>query len=184
MAEKTIEEIVDFHVKKWADLGLNMLPEEIEKDMAGPTNEDGWTTWYPIASKVTDAEIEDFEQLIGHRFPADYKRYLKYKHFYDLHIGEASFSHPVKVWRRAHVGLIYEGYPPEFLIDKGYLPIAGWSDWGLLCFDTNRNDGQNNYSVVQWDHDGAHRVRAFYKDFTDLLRGLDREASERELEEQ
>lgn len=184
MPQRTIEEIVDLYLNKWSELGLNTLPRPIEKEMAGSTDKEGWTTWYPIASKVTDLEIEDFEEQIGHRFPSDYKRFLKHKHFYDLQISQANFTHPVNTWRRAHVGLIYESYPREFLIDKGYLPIASWSDWGLLCFDTNAGDGEHNYPVVQWDHEWAHHVTQMYKDFTDLLDNFDRQANEKELEEQ
>src|ERR1700749_349551 len=102
MTEKTIEEIVDFHLKKWADLGMNTKSGPTEKEMAGPTDKEGWTTWYTIDSKVTDAEIADFEEQIGNRFPEDYKRYLKHKHFYNLYISEATFTHPANIWRQAH----------------------------------------------------------------------------------
>jgi hypothetical protein len=80
--------------------------------------------------------------------------------------------------------LIYGGYPREFLIDKGYLPFADWNDWGMLCFDTNADDGKHNYPVVMWDHDRPYQVKPMYRDFTDLIQNLDRQASEKELEEQ
>jgi SMI1-KNR4 cell-wall len=184
MPERTIEEIVDLYLQKWADLGINMLPREIDSAMAGPTTADGWTFWYPIPSKATDEEIQDFEEQIGHRFPTDYKRYLKYKHFYDLHIAEANFTHPVNTWRREHVDMIDGGYPREFLIDKGYLSIASWSDWGLLCFDTNAGDEDHNYPVVLWDHERARHVTPLYRNFTELMRGLDLEASENDTDKQ
>jgi hypothetical protein len=182
MIERTIEEIVDSYLEKWKAIGLNKLPRPIDKEMAGPTDNEGWTTWYAIDSQVTDAEIRDFEEQIGHKFPADYKRFLKHKHFYELNISEATFTHPVNTWRRAHVGLIYEGYPREFLIDKGYLPIAGWSDWGVLCFDTNSGNREHNYPVVLWDHEMAHTVTPAYNSFTDLMRGLDSKAYQREFD--
>ena len=78
--------------------------------------------------------------------------------------------------------LIFEGYPREFLIDKGYLPIASWSDWGLLCFDTNTGDGSADYPVVLWDHDGARTVTPLYNNFTDLLRSLDQTEWNKEVE--
>ncbi|HMI62002.1 MAG TPA: hypothetical protein VK518_13875 [Puia sp.] len=65
MTERTIEGIVDTFLQKWIDAGLNMQPREIEKEMAGPKNSDGWTTWYAIPSQVTDSVIDDFEELIG-----------------------------------------------------------------------------------------------------------------------
>lgn len=184
MTERTIEEIVDQYLQKWADLGINMLPGDIDPAMAGPKTAEGWTFWYPIPSRVTNEEIQDFEMQIGHNFPADYKRYLKHKHFYDLQIAEATFNHPVNTWRRAHVKMIYEGYPREFLIDRGYLPIADWSDWGLLCFDTNAGDKDHNYPVVLWDHERALNVTPLYTNFTELMRGLDLEAIETDTNEQ
>ena len=63
----------------------------------------------------------------------------------------------------------------EFLSNKGYLPFATWSDWGELCFDTNRNSGDNNYPVVLWDHDIPERVKDFNADFLDLLVKQDEE---------
>ena len=183
MTDRTIELIIDVYLQKWANLGVNMLPGEIDPAMAGPKNADGWTVWYPIQSRVTDDDIQDFEEQIGYRFPTDYKRYLKYKHFYDLQIAEADFTHPVNTWRAAHVDMIDRGYPREFLIDKGYLPIASWSDWGLLCFDTNAGDAAYNYPVVLWDHERAHHVTPLYANFTELLQGLDQEAGKKAKDE-
>jgi len=182
MTERMIEEIVDSYLQKWIDAGLNMQPGEIEKEMAGPKNGDGWTTWYPIHSQVTDSVIDDFEEQIGYRFPTDYRQFLLYKHFYELNIFAASFTHAANTWRRAHVELIFESYPREFMIDKGYLPIASWSDWGMLCFDTNTGDGSTDYPVVLWDHESARKVTPFYKNFTNLLRGLDQKQQDKERE--
>ena len=71
--------------------------------------------------------------------------------------------------------MIFDGYPREYLIDKGYVPFADWSDWGLLCFDTNRNTNDHNYPIVLWDHEIADEVQDLYKNFYDLLVKLDEE---------
>ena len=173
-----IREIIDKHLNKWIERKLNTLPGKIEAEMADPvqTKNDEWKTWHPVNSKVTDAEIEDHEQYIRHKFPDDYKSFLKYKHFYELHISEASFcEHPVNIWRAAQTDMIFDGYPAEFLIEKGFIPFADWSDWGLLCFDTNRNNGHNNYPIVLWDHEMANRTEDVYKDFYDMMIRLDEE---------
>lgn len=182
MNERTIEQIIDTCLQKRIVAGLNKLPIKIEPEMAGEKDKEGWTMWFPIDSKVTESEIEEFEEQICHPFPADYKRLLKYKHFYDLNISEANFTHPVNTWRRALVGLIYEGYPREFLIDKGYLPFAGWSDWGMLCFDTNTDDDSHNYQIVLWDHEMARKVTPVNRNFRELMSRLDQEESERTFE--
>jgi hypothetical protein len=63
----------------------------------------------------------------------------------------------------------------RILIDKGLIPFSYWSDWGLLCFDTNRNEGDYNYPIILWDHEIADEVQNRYKDFYDLLINLDKE---------
>jgi hypothetical protein len=179
MGQETIKEIVDRHLKKWADLQLNRLPIHIETEMADPNQEpsEEWRTWIPIKSKVTDEEIKDFEEHIGHGIPASYKTFLKHKHFYELQLSEVSFcSHPVNIWRRKQADMIFDGYPTEFLIDKGYVPFADWSDWGLLCFDTNRHNGDFNYPIVLWDHEIATEVTDQYADFLDMLVKVDIES--------
>ncbi|MCE3230010.1 MAG: hypothetical protein K0S32_4561 [Bacteroidetes bacterium] len=176
MKEQTIKNIVDFHLEKWVAKGINMLPGKIESEMADPNqNEDKeWKTWFPINSKVTDLEIEEFENQIAHKLPHDYKIFLKYKHFYDLNISEVSFFRfPVNTWNLKFIDRIFNGEPREYLIDKGYLPFADWSDWGLLCFDTNRNNGDNNYPIVLWDHEIADEVSDEYLDFYNMLIQID-----------
>lgn len=179
MPDKTIEQIIDIALQKWIDIGLNKRPGKLEPEMSAGTDADGWTTWFPIPSKVTDEEIQDFEQQIGYPLPEDFKRLLKHKHFYDLHISEADFTLPVNTWRYALASMIDNGYPREFLIDKGYLPFITWSDWGMLCFDTNRDVGHHDYPVVLWDHEAAHKVTPFSDNFSELMTRLDLEESDR-----
>lgn len=184
MKDQVIKEIIDTYLNKWIEIDLNRLPIAIDPAMAGPESgfeDEGWNTWLPIDSTVTDAEIAEFEKQVGHVLPADYKTFLKYKHFYELPMGEASLCpHPIHTWRAAQMEKIYEGYPTEYLIDKGYLPFADWSDWGLLCFDTNRNKEDHNYPVLLWDHDGANDVEDKYNDFYDFLLKIDKEEEDSE----
>jgi hypothetical protein len=71
--------------------------------------------------------------------------------------------------------MVFEGYPTEDLIEKGYIPFADWSDWGLLCFDTNSNQIDKNYPVVLWDHKRADEFDVEYQDFYNLIISLDEE---------
>lgn len=178
MKEQTIKNIIDNYLKKWVDIELNKLPGQIETEMSDPNQDknEEWRIWFPIDSKVTDSEIEEIEGRIGHIFPDDYKFFLKHKHFYELQIFEASFcEHPVNTWRASLTEMIFDGYPREFLIDKGYIPFINWSDWGLLCFDTNRNQVDKNYPIVLWDHETAEEFQDQYQNFYDLIIKLDEE---------
>jgi hypothetical protein len=178
MKKQTITTIVDTYLKKLIDIELNVLPGQIESEMADHSQdkEEEWRIWFPVESKVTDSEIEEFESRLGLKLPSDYKIFLKYKHFYELQISEASFCrHPINTWLTNQIEMIFDGYPTEYLIEKGFIPIADWNDWGLLCFDTNRNKGDYNYPIILWDHEIADKVQDRYKDFYDLLINLDRE---------
>lgn len=178
MKEQTIKNIIDIYLRKWVDMGINQLPVQIETEMSDLNQDmsEEWRTWFPVNSKVTDEEINDIENRIGYEFPEDYKTFLKHKHFYELQISEVSFcEHPINIWRTSLTEIIFDGYPKEFLIDKGYIPFANWSDWGMLCFDTNKNQNDKNYPIVLWDHELADEVQYQYEDFYDMIEKIDQE---------
>lgn len=178
MREQTIKNIIDIYLRKWVDMGINQLPVQIETEMSDLNQDmsEEWRTWFPVNSKVTDEEIIELENRIGYKFPEDYKTFLKHKHFYELQISEISFcEHPVNTWRTSLTAMIFDGYPKEFLIDKGYIPFANWSDWGMLCFDTSKNQKDKNYPVVLWDHELADDVEQKYEDFYDMIIKIDKE---------
>jgi len=169
-------EIIDKYLQKWKDLGHQSRPGEIEPEMADATqNEDEeWRNWNVIPSKVTDSEIQEFEESIGFKLPASFKLYLKHKHFYDLQIAECNLcSHPVNIWRSELSEMIFNGYPREYLIDKGRIPFANWSDWGYLCFDTTANCDDFDYPIVLWDHERADNFEKKYQNFSSMLYELD-----------
>jgi hypothetical protein len=175
---KTIINIVDKHLQKLIGLGLNMLPHKYaESEMCNPddtTTE--WRTWSPVASKVTDAEIQSLENDIGYSFPGSYKIFLKHKHFYELMIADVSFaSHIINTWQKGIREMVFEGYPREFLIDKGLIPFANYSDWGLLCFNTAKKTAENEYEIVLWDHERWDEVEFKYENFTAMMLALDAE---------
>jgi len=178
MPDTIITDNVDTYLKSTLDRNLNKKLGSIELEMTAP-GQDGlkeWKQWLPISSKVTDEEIKEFEVSIGYKLPGDYKLFLKHKHFYDLYIAEASFcSHAVNKWQASLTKFMLEEYPKKFLFDKGYLPFANWSDWGCLCFDTNRGFLSENYPVVLWDHEVADWNENFSSNFKTLLKKLDKE---------
>ena len=172
MKEQTIKNIIDASLKKCVDRKLNKLPVQIELEMADPNQDknEEWRIWFPIDSMVTDGDLAELEGKIGHSLPDDYKTFLKYKHFYELHISEVSFCpHPINTWKKKLTDMILNNYPPECLSEKGYLPFASFNDWGLLCFDTNRNQSDKNYPIVLWDHETEDEVQDMCKDFYELI---------------
>jgi hypothetical protein len=164
----------------YIDNGLNNWPDDIEPEMQNPDKikeqDDEYKQWLPIPSTVTNAEIEDLEKQLNYKLPDRYKIYLQYKHFYELYIGEAQFTgQEIRGWRRNLVDMAFDGYPKEFLIDKGYIPFAHWSDWGLLCFDTNKPCINFDYPIVLWDHERWDTFEPYAANFYELLLKLDAE---------
>ncbi|WP_153396476.1 SMI1/KNR4 family protein [Chryseobacterium vaccae] len=166
MIKETIEEIVDRTLNSWVENEANQLPCDIEEAMLAPDQPDEeWKFWLPVKSTVTDTELQELEAETGFVFPEDFKKFLKHKHFYELQISEISFCpHPINVWRASLREMMLDTYPREFLFDKGYIPFALYSDWGLLCFDTHHHN-----AVVRWDHEDAETFEYQYQDFYELL---------------
>ncbi|UHO38485.1 SMI1/KNR4 family protein [Chryseobacterium capnotolerans] len=164
--EGEIEEIIDRTLNFWVENKLNQLPGDIEDKMLAPDQPDEeWKFWLPVTSTITDDELHEFEAEAGFTFPEDFKIFLKYKHFYELQISEVSFcSLPVSSWRASLREMMFETYPREFLFDKGYVPFAIYSDWGLLCFDTH-----NNNAIVRWDHEDQDSFEYQHQSFYELL---------------
>tara|TARA_B100000809_G_C14917256_1_gene452082 strand:- start:42 stop:566 length:525 start_codon:yes stop_codon:yes gene_type:complete len=174
-----MEEIIDKYLDLLISIDLNKVSIPIEQEMEDPNQkkDEEWKTWIPITSQVKTAEIVAFESLIGKELPDSFKRFLKHKHFYELQIGECVFcEHPVNIWRKSLSTMIFEGYPREFLIDKGRIPFANWSDWGLLCFDTTLKTEGNNYPIVLWDHELQDKFEVVYDDFLSMLLELDKKS--------
>lgn len=172
-----MEELIDKHLDRLVSIELNKLHIPIQKEMEDPNQkkDDEWKTWLPIKSTVSNLDIADFESTIGFKLPESFKTFLKHKHFYELQIGECTFcEHPVNTWRASLSQMIFDGYPRDFLIDKGRIPFANWSDWGLLCFDTTLKSVDNNYPIVLWDHERSDDFEIVYKDFQSMLIELEK----------
>ena len=176
-----MEQIIDEYLKELTDLQLNKLPTKIVTEMADPNQDENeeWRIWNPVKSQVTDIEIEEFESRLGHKLPKSYIKFLKYKHFYELQISECSFcEHPLGIWRASLSEMIFNEYPRELLLDKGKIPFANWSDWGLLCFDTNNKHTNNEYPIVLWDHEMFDEFEPKYINFEAMINELNSDAKE------
>lgn len=183
MIKPTIPAIIDKHLDKIIRWRINALPRNIASEMRSyqVCEDEDWFFWLPVVSKVSDDEIAQWEDRIGHPLPQSYQTFLKHKHFYELLISEASFfEHPIHTWQESLAEVVFSENTQPCLLDKGYLPFAHWSDWGYLCFDTNRNTENHDYSVVLWDHENADEVQDFAEDFASLLYQLDLDQDEEE----
>lgn len=169
---ENIKRIIDAYLKRLVEHEGNVLPKKIELEMTDPNqnkNEE-WEIWFPVASKVKDDEIKELENQLGCKYPDDYRMFLKHKHFYELYISEASFyEHPINSWKKSLTETIFREELKNDLLAKGFIPFANWEDWGLLCFDTNRNRKDCNYPIVLWDHEWPDKFENKYSNFYDFI---------------
>ena len=168
--DKSIEELINpefdfFYIDKSQIMDARFVdsskPEKDEK-----------LAWKPIPSIIDDNEIESLEKELKLMLPPSFKAYLKYKNFYEL----ANLSDiwmfcpliPFK-WKEKILEQTFDGYPQEYLYDKGLLPIADYSDWGLTCFNTLKKDINGEYEIVMWDHELPDEFKPIATSLNDLF---------------
>lgn len=110
--------------------------------------------WKPLPSTVSDTQLYLLEEFLGHRLPPSYKAFLQYLYFVELPLGlpRISFfkSIPGDWLDSMKEGII--GYPAD-LMDRGYLPIADYNDYGVVCFDSHSSEMPSiEYAIVWLDH--------------------------------
>ena len=168
-----IARLLDQALSDWQSKKLNCHPGTVPEAMQTGEVQDDWKYWRAIESTVTDQDIKDLEHLLGVRLSQQYQELLRHKHFIELQIGEVSiFSHPVGTWKSRLTKAIGE-YPKEFLLEKGCIPFADYSDWGLLCFRVKERNADGEYAVYRWDHERPEKFEFFA---TDLRSALEQEA--------
>jgi hypothetical protein len=154
----------------WYCNTLNCLPGKIPEPMRTGETQDDWSYWRALASTVSEDDITDMERVLRVRLSPQYKELLRHKHFMEVQIGEVSiFAHPIGTWKRSITDGVFSGYPKELLIEKGYLPFAKYSDWGLLCFHITEPNADGEYPVYRWDHERSEEFQYFAPDLRSAL---------------
>jgi hypothetical protein len=174
--ETFIASMVDKYLQKAANSGLHQLPRKIPAEMCDPAQDQAeeWKRWFAIPGTTKEAELLELENELGYRLPESFKFFIRYKHFCELQIAEVSFfANEIHTWRSNWKDMIFNGYPRELIFDKGYIPFANYSDWGLLCFDTTKPANNNDLSITLWDHERLNEHKFMYPDFEQLMLELD-----------
>ena len=177
-----MQQFVDAALESWRQSGLMRLfdpamPVEM-RDETRPVV-DGETPWKPIPSTVTERDLEELEEQITLRYPALYKEFLRYQHFYELWPEKeiTFFPHGIYAWKDRLLDAYFNSWDPTNLIERGYIYFADYSDWGIVCFDTNhQRPGDNDCPIVLIDHELLHDeplpTNVLYPSFADLMQVL------------
>jgi hypothetical protein len=153
----TLLHLVDTALDSWVAEGANFIPGVVPAEMSGGQSRDGWHSWIPVDSRVTDSQLAELAADLGVSLPRQYQEILRHRHFLDLYIGRVSFvSHPSVGWQDAIKRAVLGGWPRELLLDKGFLPFADYSDWGQWCFSIREISLEGAQPIYLWDHDRPH----------------------------
>ena len=157
MANDMVEGYVDSALAQLRRQNLMFWPgklPEAMRDPVIPATCDA-VAWKPIASTVTDLELDDLEREIGLAFPPLYRDFLKYLHFVNLTETGIRFEpHLCDSWRDTLHTVYFKSWPRERILDIGLLPFGDESfmDAGPVCFDTRSRLPDGDCPVVFWDH--------------------------------
>jgi hypothetical protein len=166
-------EIVDRCLQWLIDHQGNNWPLPVHPAMASPHPspfaDEEYESWLPIASTVTDQQLDELETAFGYLLPAEYRRFLQHKHFYELMIGGAEFfSHPIDQWQQILHSEVLTNWPPDYP-HEGLIPFALWGGAGdVLCFAAISATQAGNYPVVLWNHENGS-TDEFSTSFAELL---------------
>lgn len=154
--------------------GNSYITELIPDSMIDETKEnggEGWSYWKPLPSAVTEKEIAQLESYFKHKLPESYKFFLHQKHFIELYFGQYS----IRFFSNLPAELVphFEETIKELywnLPKRNYIPFAHLSDYGVLCFDANKKVTDNDYPVVEFNHeDGYHQPELYSKNFLEMF---------------
>ena len=127
--------------------GVYTVPDYMVDDTKQTETSD-WCYWKPLMAEVSEADFTGYEKLTGINLPASYKAFLGCKYFIELNFGhEVNFFRHTKSWVSNNLENINQ-WGTEVTTEKGLLPFADYSDWGLICFDVNRAYEDNEYDIV------------------------------------
>lgn len=139
---------------------IGNIPDYMIDDSAFPSSTD-WRFWVPIKANITPEEFSEYESLVGFELPESYVMFLGYKHFIDLNFGhDIIFFKHTKNWIRDNLEAA-KWYGYEYTLERGLIPFANYSDWGIVCFDKNVRYDDGEYKIVYLDHEDPASVSEF-----------------------
>ncbi len=172
---KRIPEIVEECLIKMSQDKIFMkFPAEIPEEMLDSSIEtsNDWKGWKPIASIIDDNDLNNLEIKIGYKLPLSYREFLKYKHFIELKIPDNAVNFPKHLPDKELnflLELVFNYMIPEQIIGKGFIYFADFEDYGILCFDTNEQNENNEYPIVYVDNYDLKEIHLYANNFLELL---------------
>jgi hypothetical protein len=136
----------------------------------GKFNEDGWVSWKPVPSQITEKDIRELEETYGIELPLTFRSFLMAYHYvflqFDLEAdggaypGDCAFivlpGLPVGQGLKQFDELIRHWSP---LLSAGYIPFAfAEDDQGPICLNARGRREDGDYPVVWFLHEDIHHL--------------------------
>ncbi len=151
------------------------MPAEM-RDLSKPAIDD-WLAWQPIASTVTDQDIDDLQSHFRGDLPRSYVEFLKHVHFYELtECGVGFEDHIVGRWKK-HLTDLYNTYQQHFPDGSHLVPFGHetFMDAGPVCFDFKNRHPDGDCPIVFWDHEWVNtdqEVRPLFSSVERMFKSL------------
>ncbi len=178
---KNLHQFIDDNLEIISQNDMMYLPGQIPVAMQDDTKPvtDDWLPWKPIASTVSASDISELEQVISSRYPKLYVEFLQYKHFCELWpVAEITFfGHEIDSWKEELLSHYQKSWLPEKLIGQGLIYFANYSDWGIVCFNTNEQRSDDyDCPIIMIDHellfDNPVPKKTLYSSFSEMMKSL------------
>lgn len=164
LIRKVIDKYFEFTEEEGGNFHIAELVPESMIDRTKVSKFEGMLNWMAIESTVIDGDLLELEAYFGHTLPESYKSFLQHRHFIEIQLGEHSIGFfknlPGKLLEdtKAEIADYYEN-----LIERGYLPFAVESDYGVVCFDANDPRAGHEYPIVTFDHEDGFEFPSDYE---------------------
>lgn len=167
-----IKRVIDKHFEFMEKLDGNSFIEEFIPETMLQTDRSSIHVdikhWIPIKSTITTLEIEALEKYFGSGLPISYKYFLSHRHFIELDLGQVSFfknlPNTIVEDTKEEVGEFFQD-----LIDRRYIPFARLVDFGVVCFDANKNLSNEDYKIVSFDTYDLDKAAPFSENFESMF---------------
>lgn len=165
-----VDKYFDFLEKRDGNHYMSEFIPEAMLDRSKEYDEE-YAYWIPVKSTVSEKDVIDLEEVLGHPLPESFIFFLQQRHFIELQLGNHAINFfsilPGEVSSKFKeiIEMLYCN-----LLERNYLPFAHVSDWGVLCFDANVKSATNDYPVIMLDHeDGYDEYQSYSKNFLEMF---------------
>lgn len=119
----------------------DLVPAEMRDELIINPYGDEYVGWKFISSTITDADIDEVENKLGVTLPSQYRHFVQYKYFIELHTHNNAirFENITDAQKLMNLVRTNHDYRNEIL-DDGFIIVASFYDFGYVLLRCNENN--------------------------------------------